>query len=49
MFPHVAYRNAVLVDEAKRKEATAKKKYNKMLKDTSPKLYDQPPQKRISK
>ena len=35
-----------MIDEAKRKEALAKKNYNKQLKDKSPKLYDKPPHKR---
>ena len=42
----IAYRSSVLIDEAKRRESSAKKKYNQQLKDTSPKLYNEPPNKR---
>lgn len=41
-----SYRSSVLIDEAKRRESSAKKKYNQQLKDTSPKLYNEPPHKR---
>ena len=37
------YRSATIDNEAKNKKAAAKKRYEKLLKDKSPKLYDKPP------
>ncbi len=42
----LAYRNAMLVDEAKRKDTDAKKRYNTQLETAPTKLYDKPPSKR---
>lgn len=41
--PVTDYNTAIADDEAKRGRAAAKKRYQKLLKDKSPKLYDQPP------
>lgn len=40
------YRSTVLADKAKRREAEAMKKYQKLKKDPFPKLYDKPPHMR---
>lgn len=37
------YRNSVLVDQAKKSKASAKKRYDTLRKDASPTLFDQPP------
>ncbi|XP_064384672.1 mitochondrial inner membrane protein OXA1L-like isoform X2 [Halichondria panicea] len=42
------YRSANVDNEAKTKKASARKRYNQLLKDKSPKLYDKPPHLRQS-
>lgn len=41
--PSIDYRSATIDNEAKNKKMAAKKRYEKLLKDKSPKLYDKPP------
>ena len=48
IFTISGYRSAVLIDQAKKREAEAKKKYERLRKDPNPKLYDKPPNKRSS-
>lgn len=41
------YQSALLIDQAKKREAATKKAYEKLRKNPNPKLYDKPPHRRV--